>query len=115
MLFLLKLGPTELLLITNGFTNPVTETVSYYSSDGGETFVSSGVWNASVVGDSIRDAFLRTNGTPLVVTRNATFSNPETARGVAGVRTICPLANAGLAPARRLILCGGVITPDCEE
>jgi hypothetical protein len=112
---LLKLGPTEVLLITNGFTNPTTETVSYYSSDGGETWVSSGVWNESVIGDNLRDAFIRHSGTPLVVTRNAIFTNDERARGVAGVRTICPLANAGLAAARPLILCGGVLSNICED
>lgn len=114
--FLRKLGPTEALIVTSGFNDPSTETVALYSSDSGETWATSEPWNASVVGERPVYMSIRAGGTPIVVTSSGgCYISSDTARGVAGTRTICPLANAGLASARRLILCGGVITPDCQE
>ena len=111
-----KLGPTELLVVAPSFSNPVTETCAYYSANGGEDFVISEPWLVSGTGELPVSLDIRTNGTPIVVCRGGgVFSSSDKARGVAGTRTQCPLANAGLAPARRLILCGGVITPDCQE
>lgn len=114
--FLLKLGPTECLLITAGFNSPTTETTAYYSADGGETFISGGVWLSTVVGERPRAAFMRSNGTPLVVTQDRVFISTDTARGVAGKRTVCPLANAGLAAARPLVICGHPLQNNlCED
>lgn len=114
--YMAKLGPTEALLVSPGFANPTTETASYYTSDGGESFIVSDPWIASSVGESPVLVAVRTNGTPIVVTRTGgVYVSSSTARGVADPRVICPLANAGLATARPLALCGGVITPDCQE
>lgn len=114
--FMTKLGPTEALVVAPGFANPTTETVSYYTADGGESFLVSDPWLSSVTGESPVMVAVRLNGTPIVVTRNGSvFVSSSTARGVADPRVVCPLANAGLGRARRLVLCGGVITPDCQE
>jgi hypothetical protein len=114
--FMKKLGPTEALLVAPGFANPTTETASYYTSDGGETFLVSDPWIVSIIGESPVMVAIRSNGTPIVVTRAGNvYVSSSVAKGVADLRIICPLANAGLARARRLLLCGGVITPDCQE
>lgn len=111
-----KLGPTELLVVAPDFDNPTTATSAYYSENGGETIQQSEPWLVSAVGERPVNIGIRTDGTPIVVARGGgVFTSSDKARGVAGTRTICPLANAGLAPARRLVLCGGVITPDCQE
>jgi hypothetical protein len=112
----LKLGPTECLLITNGFADPATETKSYYSADGGETWQDGGVWLTTVIGERPVNAFMKADGHPLVVTQFRVFTSSDLARGVAGKRTICPLANAGLAAARPLVLCGHPIQNNlCED
>lgn len=114
--FMTKLGPTEALLVAPGFANPTTETASYYTADGGESFIVSEPWLVSTTGESPVMVAVRDNGTPIVVTRNGgVYVSSDKAQGVANLRVICPLANAGLARARRLPLCGGVITPDCQE
>lgn len=114
--FLRKLGPTEGLIVAPGFNDPTTETSAEYTSDGGETWQSSEPWLVSSVGELPVMLGVRSDGTPIVVTRTGgCYVSSDKARGVAGTRTICPLANAGLAQARRLVLCGGVITPDCQE
>jgi len=114
--FMKKLGPTEALLVAPGFADPTTQTASYYTADGGETFLASEPWLISATGESPVMVAVRSGGTPIVVSRNGgVFVSSSKARGVADLRVICPLANAGLATARKLLLCGGVITPDCQE
>jgi hypothetical protein len=114
--FMKKLGPTEALLVSPGFSDPTTETVSHYTADGGESWIVGDPWLVSATGQSPVMIGIRLNGTPIVVTRTGgVFVSSSTARGVADLRVICPLANAGLARARKLVLCGGVITPDCQE
>ena len=113
--FNLKLGPSEVILICPGFVNPSTQTVCYYSSDGGETWQGGEVWLASGIGERPVGMFLKGDGRPLVITTQRAFISNDTATGIPTIRTVCPLANAGLARAKRLDLCGGVITPDCQE
>lgn len=109
--FLSKLGPNEGLVVTSGFNDPTTETVSYYTANGGETWQYGGVWLASTVGESPCMLAIRSGGTPIVVTRDGRcYVSTDRARGVVGTRTVCPLANAGLATARILNLCGHAIT-----
>lgn len=111
----MKLGPSEMLLITRGFTSPTTETIAYYSADGGESFVSGGVWLASSIGESVVSSFIKSDGHPLVVTQHSVFTSSDKAQGVAGTRTQCPLANAGLAAARPLLICGAALSQNsCE-
>lgn len=112
----LKLGPAECILITPGFDDPSTETKCWYSADGGETWADGGVWLASGVGEAPVGGFMRADGHPLIVTQNAIYFSSDKARGVAGTRTICPLANAGLAAARPLVICGHPLTNNlCED
>jgi hypothetical protein len=111
----LKLGPTEVIIICPGFSSPTTETVCWYSSDGGETWAGGEVWLASTIGERPNGMFLKSDGRPLVITTNSAFASSDTATGIATARIECPLANAGLARAKRLELCGGVITPDCKD
>ena len=113
--FPLKVGPTEAIIITNGGGSPTTETVTYYSSDGGETWAGGEVWASSDTGERVAFAAIKQDGRPLVITGDRCFISTDQALGVFTPRTVCPLANAGLAAARRLPLCGGVITPDCME
>jgi len=113
--FGVKVGPSEVIFIISGFNNPSTETVCWYSADGGETWAGGEVWLASNVGEAPVAAFVMADGRPLVITTQRAFTSSDTATGIPKVRTVCPLANAGLARARRLVLCGGVITPDCQE
>jgi hypothetical protein len=111
-----KLGPTEILIVAPDFDNPTTATSAYYSSNGGENFVKNDPWLVSGVGERPVLLALRSNGTPIVVARGGgVFLSGDTARGVAGERTVCPLANAGLAAARPLILCGGVLSNICDN
>lgn len=114
--YLAKLGPTEGLLVAPGFNDPSTETSAYYTADGGETFLVSEPWLSSSIGESPVMIAIRSNGTPLVVTRSGgVFVSGDKALGIAGTRTICPLANAGLAAARPLVLCGHPLTHLCED
>lgn len=105
-----KIGPSEAICITSGFNSPTTETVCYYSADGGETFQGGEVWTSSTIGESPVALFIRSDGHPLVITQQRAFFSTDQARGVAVQRTTCPLANAGLATARKLNLCGHSIT-----
>jgi hypothetical protein len=107
--FLLKLGPSEALLITTGVADPLTQTKAWYSADGGETWSDGGVWLATTVGERPVAAFMRADGRPTVVTVNSVFYANDFARGVADVRTVCPLANAGLLPAIAPRLCGAPV------
>jgi hypothetical protein len=113
--FGLKVGPSEAIFVIAGFSSPSSETVCWYSSDGGETWAGGEVWLASTIGEQPVAAFLMADGRPLVITTQRAFTSSDTATGIPTIRTVCPLANAGLARARRLVLCGGVITPDCQE
>jgi hypothetical protein len=102
-----KLGPTEILVVAPSFDNPTTETSAYYSDNGGEDFVASEPWIVSSIGERPVMLAIRSNGTPIVVARQGgVFASSDTAQGVVGTRTTCPLANAGLLPARPLLLCG---------
>ena len=111
----IKIGPAEAIIITNGGGTPTIETVAFYSADGGETWVGGEVWTATGAGERVAFAAVKQDGSPIVITGDSCFISTDKARGVLLERTICPLANAGLAAARRLPLCGGVITPDCME
>lgn len=110
-----KIGPTEAIIVTAGFADPTTQTVCYYSSDGGETWQGGEVWLASTIGELPVAAFLKSDGKPLVVTTGRVFVSSDSARGIATVRAICPLANAGLKAARPLLLCGAPLTPVCKD
>jgi hypothetical protein len=111
----LKLGPSEVLLITNGFASPTTETKCYYSDDGGETWLDCGIWLSTAIGERPVNAFVRSDGHPLVVTQLRVFNSSDIARGTATIRIQCPLANAGLAAARPLRLCGAPLTSVCKD
>ena len=114
--FGVKLGPVEILVVAPGFADPTTETCAYYSNDGGETFIVSEPWLVSGTGELPVNVDIRPNGTPIVVCRGTSvYVSGDKARGVIGERTICPLANAGLAAARKLILCGGVLSNICDH
>lgn len=109
--YLAKLGLSEALIITSGFSDPLTQTVAEYSDDGGETWRFSEPWIVSVTGEIPSMLALRTGARPIVMTRGGRiFVSSDNARGVAQTRTICPLANAGLVAARPLNLCGHSIT-----
>lgn len=111
-----KLGPTEILHVAPGFSDPATETSAYYSNDSGETFQVSEPWLVSGTGELPVGLDIRSNGTPIVVCRGGkVYVSGDKARGVAGTRTQCPLANAGLAAARKLVLCGGVLSNICDN
>ncbi len=112
----IKLGPTEVLVVAPTFDAPTTETAAYYSANSGEDFQSSGPWSVSDVGERPVGMGLRTNGTPIVITRTGgIYLSGDRAQGIAGTRTICPLANAGLAAARPLVVCGHPLTHLCED
>jgi hypothetical protein len=111
----LKLGPSEAIIVAPGFLDPTTQTVCYYSADGGETWQGGEVWLASSIGELPVAMFLKGDGRPLVITTQRAFVSSDTARGVAITRAICPLANAGLASARPLLLCGAPLTPVCKD
>jgi hypothetical protein len=110
------LGPTEILVVAPSFSDPANKTSAYYSANGGETFVESTPWLVSTTGEIPVNLDLRSNGTPFVICRGTpVYTSNDKARGIAGTRTICPLANAGLAEARKLILCGGVLSHICDN
>lgn len=113
--FNLKLGPSEVIIVCPGFTDPLTQTVCYYSSDGGETWQGGEVWLASTIGERPVGMFMKSDGRPLVATVRSVFVSSDVARGIATIRTVCPLANAGLAAARPLLLCGAPLTPVCKD
>jgi hypothetical protein len=115
--FMQKIGPSEALIVSPGFSDPTTETTSAYSDDGGETFLFSEPWITSTTGETPCMLELRTGARPIVMTRGGRiFVSSDFARGTFQTRTICPLANAGLAAARKLILCGAPIAiNECSE
>lgn len=114
--FGVKLGPTELLVVAPGFADPTTQTCAYYSSNGGEDFIASQPWLVSGTGEMPVNIDIRTNGSPIVVCRGGgVFISSDKVRGVFSPRTVCPLANAGLAAARPLLLCGAPLTPVCKD
>lgn len=110
-----KIGPTEAIIVTAGLSDPTTQTVCYYSSDGGETWQGGEVWIASNIGEAPNALFIKSDGRPLVITQRSCFVSADTARGIATGRVICPLANAGLAAARPLLVCGAPLTPICKD
>jgi hypothetical protein len=111
----LKVGPTEAIIVVPGFVDPTTQTVCYYSSDGGETWQGGDVWIASTIGEKPVAAFLKSDGKPMVISTQRCFVSGDSARGIATFRVICPLANAKLAAARPLALCGLPLTPACKD
>lgn len=114
--YLQKLGPSEALIVAPGFVDPATQTVAEYSDDGGETWQASAPWLSSFIGESPVMLELQRSGRPIAVTRaGGCYTSSGTARGTASVRTICPLANAGLAKARPLAVCGLPLTPVCKD
>lgn len=116
--FLAKIGASEALIVTSGFDNPTTETISLYSNDGGETWLLSEPWISSSVGEQPCMLELRTGARPIVLTRTTgtVYVTSDSPRGTFTTRTICPLANAGLAAARPLEICGSPIAiNECSE
>ena len=107
---MLKIGPSEAICVVPGFNDPTTETVCYYTSDGGETWQGGEVWLSSNIGEKPVFMGLRTGTRPICITSNKCFISTDQPRGVFSTRTVCPLANAGLAAARPLNLCGHAIT-----
>jgi hypothetical protein len=112
---ILKLGPSECILITAGFAAPTTQTVCYYSADGGETWQGGDVWLASTIGEHPIASFVQSDGHPFTVTQFRIFNSSGVALGIFNNRVVCPLANAGLASARPLLLCGAPLTPVCKD
>lgn len=107
--FNLKMGPSEVIIVTPGFIDPATQTVCWYSADGGETYQGGEVWLASTVGERPIAMFKRSDGRPLVITTSRAYFSGDIGRGVANIRTVCPLANAGLLAAAAPRLCGAPI------
>jgi hypothetical protein len=109
---MLKVGPSEVICIVS---DAVTNLRSWYSKDGGENFVDEGIWNTSSVGDQAIAAFLKDDGSPLVISFNNCFVSSGKAAGVFQTRTQCPLANAGIAAAGVLPNCGNpILTIECD-
>ncbi len=95
-----KIGSTEALLITADFG---TNLRAYYTTNGGETWVDQGIWNTSSTGGVAEGIFLTKDGAPLCVTRDQhVFLSSGRALGTFSARTVCPLANSGLAKAEFL-------------
>lgn len=104
---MVKLNTAEALIVSPGFSDPVTQTTSKYTNNGGEDWVESDVWLASSIGEFPVMMALRKNGRPIVVTlAGGVFVSSDEARGVIGERTMCPLAFSGLAAVAPLKLCG---------
>lgn len=108
--YICKVGPSEAILIVPGFVNPATQTVCYYSATGGETWQGGEVWLASNVGERPVYVDLKADSRPIVITSSRCFVSTQQPLGIFDTRTVCPLANAGLAKARPLNLCGHSIT-----
>ena len=105
--FLNKIGPSEALIVAPGFSDPITETVAEYSADGGETFLISEPWLSSGIGESPCMLELQSDGRPITLTRAARcFVSSGRSTGATQTRTICPLANSGIAAAGPLPNCG---------